>query len=101
MQLKRFYIVQTEKFLYGKSVLLQEALDNAKVNRDVKHYIINTCIIDRKATDEQVQNLMACFPVSRYGNIVLYDNPTEEDQKMVDDLVIGWTQETIDRRKKK
>lgn len=101
MELNRFYTVQTDSFRYGKSVNLKEAMDNARVNTRTKVMVITTCIIDRKATTEQVENLMKCFPVSKYGNIMLYDNPSAEDEKMVEDLVIGWTSEVIDRRKKK
>ena len=90
---KSFFIIVSHSISggnYGKSTSLKEALKLSKVNTKSK-YVTYVGLVKEDASDEQLKNICSCFCVDDYGNVRMYNNPSAEDNKMVDELFIGWS----------
>lgn len=78
---------------WGKSKSLKKAIELSGVKKLNDRFLIYQAIVSEDATDEEIENLMLCYSVSKMGSVVLYANPSEEDVKMIDKLIIGWHSE--------
>jgi len=103
MTFKKFYIVVTATQRWGRSIeSLQKAQEIAYVKNPKKdHHVIYIGVVKEEATDAQLENLGKCFNVSEWGSVRLYDNPSEEDSKMIEDYFLGWIEEEMAKPKLK
>jgi hypothetical protein len=98
--MKAFFVILTDFGNWGKALTIQEALEKAKVNKLTKKYIICIGIVDEKATDDELKNIANCFNVNGDGSISMYYKPSAEDQKMVNELFLGWNNQQIENKQK-
>lgn len=92
--MKSFYIIVMKTSIckgnWGKGTSLKNALLSCKVKKLSENFVIYQAIIKSEATEYQIENLCQCFNVNDLGGVEMYKNPSEEDLKMVNDLLLGW-----------
>lgn len=93
MQFKNFYTVVTANGKWGKGLTLAVAKKAALLTSSKTEHFIYIGIVKDNATEEEVKNINQCFSVNDFGNVVMYDNPSEEDKEAVKNLFVGWITE--------
>lgn len=94
---KTFYVVVAGNNRWGRGTTRDAALNAAGLTtalsrKNIEHFVY-IGVVAPQATDAELDNLCQCWNVSDFGGVTLYDNPSEEDQKQVNELLIGWVSE--------
>jgi hypothetical protein len=102
-QLKTFHYLVTGIQTWGRGHTVQEAFKNASIKIAEKkiHCILHTLILKEETTDEQLDAIVPCFVVNDFGGLQRAYDCTEDDNKLIDECVVGWSVTHYNKPKKK
>lgn len=89
-------------FRWERGTDINELMKRCKINLRLKnntHYVRFIGVIKPEATKEKVDNLQQCWNVDDFGGLQKYHPISDEDQKMIDRLFVGWITEEFNRPK--
>lgn len=87
---KAVYLTTASNGLWGKGLTIDESLKNAGVKKGIRHVVMAALFDD--PTEEELNKLKDCiiFDVV-FGTPRFYtENRTEEDNKLIEDYLVGW-----------